>query len=124
MRVFKEDEEDKTLEFMGGHFIGHTPEDEKISLYLGNAFDIKAEITKKKIKSLSKTVDEITYEVKVRNHKKSPVVVTVTDQCYPGRELLKSTHAHITEDMIVKFDVPVDKNAEAVLEYTMLHTKE
>ncbi|MBD3287808.1 DUF4139 domain-containing protein, partial [candidate division KSB1 bacterium] len=46
VRVYKEDEADEALEFVGEDFIDHTPKDEKVRLYVGNAFDIKGERTK------------------------------------------------------------------------------
>ena len=43
MRVFKEDEADGSIEFIGEDSIDHTPKDEKITLNTGNAFDIAAD---------------------------------------------------------------------------------
>ena len=43
-RVFKEDEADNSLEFIGEDSIDHTPKDENITLNIGNAFDIVAHL--------------------------------------------------------------------------------
>lgn len=43
VRVFKSDEEDGGLEFVGEDSIAHTPKDENISVTTGNAFDIKVD---------------------------------------------------------------------------------
>ena len=43
-RVFKEDKADGSLEFIGEDSINHTPKDEKITLSIGNAFDITANL--------------------------------------------------------------------------------
>ena len=45
VRVFKKDPADASLEFVGEDEIDHTPKDEKLSLYIGDAFDIVAEQT-------------------------------------------------------------------------------
>lgn len=45
VRVFKEDEDDGSLEFIGEDSIDHTPKDENITLTTGNAFDIVASKT-------------------------------------------------------------------------------
>ena len=41
--MFKEDEDDGSLEFIGEDSIDHTPKDENITLTTGNAFDIVAD---------------------------------------------------------------------------------
>ena len=43
VRVFKEDDADGSLEFIGEDRIDHTPKDENITLTIGNAFDIVAD---------------------------------------------------------------------------------
>ena len=45
VRVFKKDPADGMLEFVGEDFIDHTPRKEKLSLYIGDAFDIVPEYT-------------------------------------------------------------------------------
>ena len=45
IRVFKNDPADNSLQFVGEDEIDHTPKDEKLSLYIGDAFDIVAEHT-------------------------------------------------------------------------------
>lgn len=44
VRVFKEDEADKSLEFIGEDSIQHTPKDENITLNIGKAFDLTANL--------------------------------------------------------------------------------
>ena len=43
VRVFKEDQDDGSIEFIGEDSIGHTPKDEVITLTTGDAFDVIAE---------------------------------------------------------------------------------
>jgi len=43
VRVFKTDDSDGSLEFIGEDSISHTPKDENITIKTGNAFDITAE---------------------------------------------------------------------------------
>lgn len=40
VRVFKEDNADGSLEFIGEDSINHTPKDENLTINTGNAFDI------------------------------------------------------------------------------------
>lgn len=44
VRAFKEDDADKSLEFIGEDSIEHTPKDENVTLTIGNAFDIVADV--------------------------------------------------------------------------------
>jgi hypothetical protein len=43
IKVYQEDTDENTTEFIGEDHISHTAKDEKISLYIGNAFDIVCE---------------------------------------------------------------------------------
>jgi hypothetical protein len=44
VRVFKEDIADRSLEFIGEDAIGHTPVKENVTLTIGSAFDIVADL--------------------------------------------------------------------------------
>ena len=120
LRVYKEDEADKSLEFIGEDYIDHTPKNEKVRVYLGNAFDIKAERAQKDQKKLSKRSREESYEVKIRNHKEEDVSVTVVEKFWGDWEIKKSTHDFVKKDAYsAEFILPVKKDGETVLEYTV-----
>ena len=44
VRIFKEDDSDNFLEFIGEDSINHTPKNENITLSIGTAFDITANL--------------------------------------------------------------------------------
>jgi hypothetical protein len=52
VRVFKRDQKDGSLEFIGEDNINHTPKNENITVQTGNAFDI---VARTKLKSMTKT---------------------------------------------------------------------
>lgn len=56
IKFYKEDASDSSLEFVGEDEIDHTPQNEKLELAIGNAFDITFEfneIDRKNLTSLS-----------------------------------------------------------------------
>ena len=75
MRVYKEDS-DKSLEFIGEDFIEHTPKDENVRIYLGDAFYIVGERVQTDFKNGDDFADE-TFKITIRNHKEEPVEVRV-----------------------------------------------
>ena len=121
VRVYKADEADKSLEFVGEDFIDHTPKDEKVRIYLGNAFDIKGERIQKSQKRLGDKAREETWEIKLRNHKNTAIKVTVVENLWGDWEMRNETHPHKKKDAnTIEFDVSVAKDGETVVEYTVL----
>lgn len=121
VRVYKEDE-DKSLEFIGEDFIDHTPKDEKVRIYLGNAFDIVGERTKKSTKKIGERARREEWQIKIRNHKDELVEVVVIERFWGDWEILKSSHKFIKKDArTAEFKVAVPKDGQTVIEYTVLY---
>jgi hypothetical protein len=125
IRVYKRDSDSKE-QFVGEDQIDHTPKDEEVRLYLGNAFDIVGERAQKDFKSYAsgKLVEE-TIEIKVRNHKKEPVEVMVYE--HPWRwsqwEVLNATTEWTKIDQTtVRFPVKIGKDEEKVVRYTVRYS--
>ncbi len=120
VRVYKQDPADASLEFVGEDLIDHTPKDEKVRLFLGNAFDLKPERTMTNRVSTGKNSWEESYQIKLRNHKEVPVEIVVIEKFYGFWEIKKSTHAYKKKDAnTVEFTVTVPKDQEVTLEYTV-----
>src|SRR5262249_4181411 len=68
VRVYKQDDADGTLEFIGEDLIDHTPRDEKVLVKLGQAFDVVGERkqTDFTIDTNRKTITE-SYHIEIRN---------------------------------------------------------
>jgi hypothetical protein len=118
VRVYKKDS-DGSLQFVGEDRIDHTPKDEKIRIYLGNAFDLVGE--RKKI-SHDKTKKYITenYEVSLRNHKKKVVTIVVKEHFYGDWEIKDSNYKTEKKDAYTaEFKIPVKPDEESVLKYTV-----
>lgn len=126
IRVNKQDAADGTLEFIGEDAIDHTPQDEKVLIKLGSAFDVVGER-----RQLHFTVDtsrknmteEI--EVKVRNHKKEPVTVIVKENLYRwvNWQITAKTHDFEKQDArTVHFPVKITAGGEATVRYTVYYS--
>lgn len=125
VRVYKRDVDGKE-QFVGEDEIDHTPKDEELKLYLGNAFDIVGERAQTDFKSFaSGRIVEETIQIKVRNHKKEPVNVQVYE--HPWRwsqwEILKSSTEYVKVDQsTIKFPAKIAKDEEKVVTYTIRYS--
>jgi hypothetical protein len=125
VRVYKRDDEGKE-QFIGEDEIDHTPKDEELRLYLGNAFDIVGERAQKDFRSLAagRLIEE-TIEIKVRNHKNETVEVQIYE--HPWRwsqwEMLKSnTDWEKVDQSTLRFPVKIAKDGEKVVTYTIRYS--
>jgi hypothetical protein len=82
VRVFKRDPADENLEFVGEDEIDHTPRKEKLSLYIGNAFDIVPEYKLLNSEHGPRTRTE-THQIELRNRKDTAVEVFVDEKFMP-----------------------------------------
>ncbi|MFH0980316.1 MAG: hypothetical protein V2A79_02095 [Planctomycetota bacterium] len=82
VRFYRQDD-DGQLEFTGEDAIDHTPRDETVRVYTGNAFDLVGERrrTNSKLNTLQNMLDE-SFEIEVRNHKAEPIEIRVVEHLY------------------------------------------
>jgi hypothetical protein len=123
IRVNKQDGADGTLEFIGEDTIDHTPQDEKVRIKLGSAFDVVGERRQVHFTvdtSRKNMTEEI--EVKLRNHKKEPVTVIVKENLYrwTNWQITSKSHDFEKQDArTVHFPVKIASGAEATVRYTV-----
>jgi hypothetical protein len=125
MRFYRRDS-DGSLQFVGENVISHTPKDETLRVYTGNAFDITAERTRTdfKIESGQRWIDE-TYQTKLRNHKKEAVKVNVVEHMYRCDNwtiTAKSTGYVKKDSHTVEFTPSIPPNGEVVVTYSVHYT--
>ncbi len=121
VRVYKSDEDQSQI-FIGEDQIDHTPKDEKIRLYVGDAFDVVGERKQINYKQLGDRAREETWEIKLRNHKKEDIEVLVTEHLWGDWEIRESSHPYNKKDAgTIEFVIPVKKDAEAIVKYTVLY---
>ncbi len=119
VRVFEKDTDD-SLEFIGEDLIDHTPKNEKLSLYTGDAFDIAAKYTLVD----SKVAERYRWEkstIDLRNHKDSAVTVFV-DEKFPSSvnwKIDQSNKPYVKKDAsTARFTVDIAADANATLEFS------
>ncbi len=125
VRVYKVDS-DKSLEFIGEDEIDHTPKDEMVRVYVGDAFDVVGERKKIDHKEISKRVSEETFQIKLRNHKKEKVEVVVVEKLwsYSEWEIVKSNYDYHKKDAnTIEFTLPVKSDGETILTYTVRYKR-
>src|SRR5581483_579859 len=118
IRLYKKDDKGNQ-QFIGEDRIDHTPKDEDVRVKVGDAFDIVAERKQTDYKVLaSGHLYEYAYEIKIRNHKETPVTVVVNEPIGGDLEMVSTTfEAKKTAAFAAQFNVPVAKHGEATLSY-------
>ncbi len=122
LRFYRRDT-DGHLEFIGENSIDHTPKDETLRLYTGNAFDIVGERkrTNYHVENSQHWMDE-SFEIRVRNHKKEAANIRVVEhlyRCNNWKLAEQSTASHKTDAQTVEFPVTVKPDGETVITYTV-----
>ena len=120
LRFYRSDA-DGQLEFTGENDIDHTPKDEKVRIYTGNAFDLVGERrqTDFKVSNHQDWADE-SFEIKVRNHKKEPVEVCVVEHLYRwvNWEIKEKSSDYTKKDArTIEFRVTVPPDGEQTVTY-------
>jgi hypothetical protein len=119
LRFYRRDA-DKQMEFVGENTIDHTPADEMIRVATGSAFDIVGERKRTNHEEHGHTLDE-SFEIKLRNHKKTDVEVRVVEHLYrwPTWKITqKSSDYKKTDDQTIEFRVNVAPDQEQTVTYT------
>ena len=123
LRFYRRDT-DGHLEFVGENTIDHTPKDETIRIYTGNAFDVVGERkrTSYHVDSNQRWMDE-SFEIHVRNHKKEAVNVRVVEHLYRWTNWKlaeQSNDSNKKDAQTIEFPVTISPNGEQVITY-MVH---
>ena len=125
VKVYRRDV-DARNEFIGEDQIDHTPEDETVRLYTGNAFDLVGERrqTNFKLDTNARMADE-SFEIKVRNHKKERAKVRVVEHMYRWVQwaITDSSMDHTkTDARTIEFRPVIEAGGQAMITYTVHYT--
>jgi hypothetical protein len=117
VRVFKQDSSG-SAQFIGEDAIEHTPKDEKVSLFVGNAFDIKGETVQTSYEDIGNGYKEAR-KITLKNHKENEdVTVTVRVEVYGDWKFITTNYDYKMVDAFhAEFEVPVKAGGEAELDY-------
>jgi len=117
VRVYQADSKGG-VQFAGEDTIGHTPKDETLKVYVGNAFDVVCERKQTDYKKLGGNLYEMEYQIVLRNHKDAPVTVEVREQLGGDWEVVNSNFPSTKLDSsTIGFQIPVEKDGTATLDY-------
>jgi hypothetical protein len=121
VRVYKEDVDGAHL-LVGEDTIDHTPKDEQVRLYVGDAFDIVGERTQMDFKKPAARVIEETYEITLRNHKDEDIEVRVVEHMFRWSEweIIAESAEHAKLDaQTVEWRLAVPADEEVQMTYTV-----
>lgn len=115
-----------SLEFLGEAEIGHTPANEPVRAYTGNAFDLEGERlrTNYVIDTLRNTLDE-SFQIRLSNHKKEPAEIRVEEHLYRGYtwEIVQHSDLFVKIDsQTIEFRVEAPAGGEKTITYTVHYT--
>jgi hypothetical protein len=106
------------IQFIGEDNIQHTPKDETLKIYVGDAFDVICERKQTDYKKLASNLYEMEFEITLRNHKDVPVTVEVREPLGGDWEIVNSNFTAAKLDArTVGFEVPVAKDGASKLTY-------
>ena len=106
------------IQFIGEDNIQHTPKDETLKIYVGDAFDVVCERKQTDYKKLASNLYEMEYEITLRNHKDVPVTVEVREPLGGDWEIVNSNFTSEKLDArSVGFQVPIAKDGTSKLTY-------
>jgi hypothetical protein len=117
VRVYQADSKG-SIQFAGEDRIEHTPKDEQINLYTGNAFDVVCERKQTDYRKIADDVYEMAFEITLRNHKDAAIAVEVNEPIAGDWQMLDATHKWTKSDAwAATFTVPVAGSGISTLRY-------
>jgi len=124
VRVYKRDS-DGGAQLIGEDSIDHTPKDERVLLYLGDAFDIVGERRQTNFEWIDARTIEESFEIELRNHKDDDVQVRVVEHLFRWSEweIVESNSDHQKKDArTIEFPIQVPADGETTVTYTVRYT--
>ena len=125
MRFYRRDT-DGQLEFIGENDIDHTPKDETVRVYTGNAFDLTGDRkqTSYTVDNQNRNIDE-SFSLTLHNHKTTPAEIRVVEHLYRGANwaITAKTNTFLKTDAhTIEFRVTLPPGADKTLGYTVHYT--
>lgn len=121
IRVMKRDN-DGSLEFIGEDRIEHTPHDEKLTLHVGNAFDLVGDRQVTSSHTIGEHESEETVEITLKNHKDQDVTIDAVENLGTDWEIISHSMDYEKRNAnSIVFHVPVKANGEQKVTYTVQH---
>ncbi|MGO9239457.1 MAG: DUF4139 domain-containing protein [Bryobacteraceae bacterium] len=128
LRFYRRDQ-DGQVEFTGENEIEHTPKDEILRVYTGNAFDITGERLQTRFQTQGQwqtggSIDE-SFGIMLRNHKKEAATVRVVEHLYRWTNwvITQESDKHRQADSrTIEYELTLQPDEEKTLTYTAHYT--
>ena len=119
-RLYRKDDSDGRIEFVGEDTIDHTAKNELLRIKTGDAFDIVGErrVADQSSSNRQGRADQ-TFEIKLRNHKTTPVDIKVVEHLYgPNWQVLDKSDDFTKKDAsTIEFRIPLKPDEEHSVTY-------
>lgn len=110
----------KSDAFLGSGIFEGAPAGEKTEVYIGTAFDIKAERKRLDHRKIARDKNADTFEIKIRNHKSEKVKVVIAEELYGYWEIVEKTDDFTKKDFqTIEFEIMVPAGGEKTVTYTV-----
>jgi len=111
VKIYKKDDADNELEFIGEDALDHTAKDEEILLTTGNAFDLIGKTETIKYRKISPKIQERDMKVTLKNKSKRTKTITVHHNLYGDWSILKHSLPFIKKNAtLINFEKKLDPN--------------
>ena len=108
------------LQFTGETALAHTAAGEKLTLDVGQAFDLVAERKEMRHRRISDREREYAVEIQLRNRKKQDVTIVVEEGVAGDWEVMQKTHDFTRKDAnTIEWKIPVAAGKEITVGYTV-----
>lgn len=119
VHVYKRDAQGK-VQMVGEDQIEHTPKNEKIRLWIGDAFDVLGDWRAVNFRRVGASSIEWDIEIRLRNRKESPVTVRAVEHAWGDWMILKESQPSTKLDAnTFEYIVTLQPNEEKVITYTI-----
>ncbi|MBL7998107.1 MAG: DUF4139 domain-containing protein [Candidatus Kapabacteria bacterium] len=119
VRVYKADQRGN-LQFVGEDRIDHTPKDELVRLYIGDAFDVVGTRKQTSVNQISDRVNETSYEITIRNRKETTADVSVVEHFWGDWQITqKNTPFEKLDARSVEFPLTLKKGESKTITFTV-----
>ncbi|HWD37409.1 MAG TPA: hypothetical protein VG944_01050 [Fimbriimonas sp.] len=119
IRVYQRDSEG-SVQMLGEDQINHTPRNERISLVVGNSFDVVASRKRTNYKRISNIEFQESFEVEVRNRKKTAETVHVYERHWGDWKIIDKNHDFAKLDSnTADFVLKLQPNEVQTVSYTV-----
>lgn len=117
VKLYKEDQKDKALEFIGEDNISHTPKNVELTLKTGNSFDIIGKTKQLDRRKIATNIWQMEQEITLENNKDNSVEIRVEFPVYGDVKVVKTNHEYKIENNKILFKIKIDKTSKKVIKF-------